>query len=217
MSAATQGSEKSGVETGARDGSDSPIIVDDSVSEKSVKVTPGSAGGVTDDDLLGRSEDEKDVYSECSSYTMVGERPSHPDEDFDPYLPTRYGDISQATPVKDVVVEKAIDNGKSEKKLPIDDGKSEKKLPIEEGKSEKKVPALVKKESTESAETSKPTAKLEIMTPPITKEETEVRLHGKKVLADLGHITMLTKKHFKDSGHLKSGRYYPSEAPLLTM
>ncbi len=40
MSAATQGSsEESGVESMARDGSDSPIIIPDSASEKSVKVT----------------------------------------------------------------------------------------------------------------------------------------------------------------------------------
>ncbi len=96
----------------ARDGSDSPIIIDDSVSEKSVKVTPWSAGGVTDDDLFGRSEDEEDVYSECSSHTMVGETLSNPDEDFDPDLPTGYGDIGQATPAKDVVGEKEIDDGK---------------------------------------------------------------------------------------------------------
>ncbi len=56
--------------------------------------------------------------------------------------------ISQATPAKDVVVEKEIDDGKSEKKLPVDKWKSEKKLP-----------ALTEKESTESAEASKPTAK----------------------------------------------------------
>ncbi len=68
---------------------------------------------------------------------------------------------------------------------------------MEEGKSEKKEPVLVKKESTESAEASKPTAKSEIVTPPITKEETEIGLHDKKFLADLGHITMLMKKDFK--------------------
>ncbi len=38
MSAATQGCEEIGVESRARDGSDSPIIITDSVSEKSVKV-----------------------------------------------------------------------------------------------------------------------------------------------------------------------------------
>ncbi len=52
MSAATQGSEESAVESGARDGSDFPIIVSDSVSEKSVEATPGSTGDVTDDNLL---------------------------------------------------------------------------------------------------------------------------------------------------------------------
>ncbi len=90
-------------------------------------------------------------------------------------------------------------------KLPTDDGKSDKKILMEEGKSEKKVPALVKKESTESAETSKPTAKSEIVTPPITKEETEIRLHDDKFLIDLCHMNMLIKKNVKDSSHLKSG------------
>ncbi len=83
-----------------------------------------------------------------------------------------------------------------------------KKLPSNEGKSEKKVPALVKNESTESTDASKPTAKSEIVTPPITKEETEIGLHDKMFLADQGRITMLTKKDLKDSSHLKSGRYY---------
>ncbi len=165
MSAATQGSEVSGIECGARYGSDSPIIIDDSVSEKSVKVTPGSSGDVTDDELLGKSEDEEEeIFSDASTDTMVPDTYSDIDEDFDPDLPTEYGKFEQATPAKDVVVEKENDNGKSEKKLPVDNGKSEKKLPVEEGKSEKQVPALVKKESTESAEASKPSAKPEIMT-----------------------------------------------------
>ncbi len=54
MSAVTQGCKESGVEYGARDGSDSPIIVDDSLSVKSVKVSPRSSGDVTDDELLGK-------------------------------------------------------------------------------------------------------------------------------------------------------------------
>ncbi len=87
--------------------------------------------------------------------------------------------------MKDVVIEKEIDYVKSEKK----------------------VPALVMKESTKIVEASKPTAKLEIMTPPIPKEETEIRLHDTMFLADLIRITMLTKKDFKDSGHLKSRIY----------
>ncbi len=53
------------------------------------------------------------------------------------------------------------------------------------------------------------------MTPPITKEETEIRLPDDKFLVDLDSITMLMKKNFKDSGHLKSGRYFLPEAPLL--
>ncbi len=52
--------------------------------------------------------------------SAIGETLSDHDEEFDPDLPTRYGDINQATPVKDWVVEKEIDDGKSEKKLPAD-------------------------------------------------------------------------------------------------
>ncbi len=100
---------------------------------------------MTDDDLLRRSEDEEEVYSECSSHTMVGKKLTDSDKEFDLDLPTRYKVISQSTPAKDVVVEKNIYDRKSEKKLPVDDGKSGKKLPVEEGKSEKKVPALAKK------------------------------------------------------------------------
>ncbi len=137
--------------------------------------------------------------------SAIGETFSDRDEEFDPDLPTRYGDISQATPVKDVVVEKEIDDGKSEKKLPVD-----------EGKSEKIVPALAKKESMESAEASKPTAKSEIKTPPINKEDSQVSLHDNKFLLDLGRKTMLTKKNFKNSGRLKSGRYFLPETPLIT-
>ncbi len=44
------------------------------MSEKSVKVTPGSAGKGTDNDLLGRSEDEEDeIYSKASKHTMVSD------------------------------------------------------------------------------------------------------------------------------------------------
>ncbi len=57
------------------------------------------------------------------------------DEDFDPALPTEFWKFEQATPGKEVVIEKEIDDGKSEKKLSRD-----------ERKSEKKVLALVKKE-----------------------------------------------------------------------
>ncbi len=43
MSAANQGSEESGVEDDARDGSDSPIVIH-TESETSLDVTPVSAG-----------------------------------------------------------------------------------------------------------------------------------------------------------------------------
>ncbi len=88
MSTANQGSDESGVESETRVSSDSTIVVI-SDSEKSVEVTLGSACEVTDDDLLRRSEDEEDVYPECSSHTIVGDTLSDRDEEFDPDLPTR--------------------------------------------------------------------------------------------------------------------------------
>ncbi len=192
------------VEAETRDGSDSTVNLI-SASDKFIEVAPGSSVNVTEEELLRQREDEEeDIFLDSSTHTIVPDTFSDMDEDFDPELPTEYGKFEQATHVKDVVVEKEIDNGKSEKKLPFDDGKFE-----------KKVPALVKKESTESAEASKPPAKPEIVIPLIAKEETDILIHNDKFLADLGCITMLTKKNFKDSGHLKSGRYFLSEAPLL--
>ncbi len=67
---------------------------------------------------------------------FVQETLSDVDDDFNPDLPTEFGNID---PAKDVVVEK--------ENTEIDDGKSEKKAPV-----------LVKKESTESAKVSQPPA-----------------------------------------------------------
>ncbi len=72
---------------------------------------------MTDDDLLGRSkDDEGEIFSDCSTHTLVQEDLSDMDDDFDPDLPTEFGTIEQATPVKDMVLEKEIEKGKSEKK-----------------------------------------------------------------------------------------------------
>ncbi len=183
-----------------RDGLDSKIETEQ-VSVKSVYVTPGSSGDVTDDDLLRHSEDEEgEIYSDSSIHTLVQETLSDMDDDFDPDLPTEFGIIDQATPSKDVVVEK--------ENTEIDDGKSEKKVPV-----------LVKKESTESGKVSQPSSNTKILNIKTknVKEETEVRLHDEKFLIDLSCKTMVTKNHFKDSSHLKSVRYYLPEYPPLTM
>ncbi len=85
----------------------------DSVSEKSVEVTPGSTGEGTDDNLLGRSEDEvEEIYPDAFTHTIVPDTFSNIDEDFDPALSTEYGKFEQATPAKEVVIEKEIDDGK---------------------------------------------------------------------------------------------------------
>ncbi len=164
MSAATQGSEESGAEAETRDGSDSTVnFISD--SDKSVEVIIGLYSDVTEEDLLGRSDDEEEeIFLNASTYTLVHETFS---KDFYPELLTEFGKFEQATPAKDVIIEKEIDDGKSEKK----------------------VPALVTKESTESAEASKPTAKPEIRIRPISKEETEIPLYDNKFLVDLGLIT----------------------------
>ncbi len=137
MSAATQGSEEGCVEAETRDGSDSSVVTEKE-SEKSVDVTPRSSIDVTDDDLLGHSEDEEgEIFLDCSTHTLVQETLSDMDDDFDQDLSTEFGTIEQATPVKDMVVAKEnteIDNGKSEKKVPV----------------------LEKKESMESTEVSQP-------------------------------------------------------------
>ncbi len=111
MSAATQGSEESGVESEARDGSDFQIVVIDFVSEKSVKDTHRSTGDVTEYDLLGKSDDdEEDVFSDISNRTFVPESFSDVDKDFDPFLPTVFEKSDQTTPAKEVVIEKTNDD-----------------------------------------------------------------------------------------------------------
>ncbi len=55
---------------------------------RNLKVTSGSAGEGTDDDLLGRSEDEEDeIYLDASDHTMVPDTFSDLDEHFNPALP----------------------------------------------------------------------------------------------------------------------------------
>ncbi len=138
------------------------------------------------------NDEEGEIFSE-SNHTLLQETLSNIVNDLDPDLPTEFGNINQATPVKDVVVEKE-------------------NTEIDEWKSEKKVPVLAKKKSMESTKVSQPPATPKIMNVERqnVKEETEVRLHDEKFLIYLGH-------DFKDTGDLKSGRYYLPESPLLTM
>ncbi len=127
-----QGSEEGYVETGT--------VVDETVVliEKSTNFAPGLTGDVTEDDLLGQSEEdvnEGEVLLDRSNATFVPETHSDVDENFDPDLPTRYRDIDHATPAKDVVIKKELTD-------------------TEEGKSKKKVPAVAK--STEIVMASTP-------------------------------------------------------------
>ncbi len=46
--------------------------------------------------------------------------------------------------------------------------------------------------------------------------ETVIRLHDEEFMKDLSCITMTTKGQFKDSGHIKSDRYYIPEVPMLS-
>ncbi len=73
--------------------------------------------------------------------------------------------------------------------------------------------------SMESAKVSQPLATPKILNIETqnVKEETEVCLHDEKFLTDLSRKTTVTKKDFKDTGHLKSGRYYLPESTLLTI
>ncbi len=138
-----------------------------------------ASSDANNDDLLGVSDD-----SMGSVHTVTKETFSDHDEDFDPTLPTGYKESSQASPAKDKVVEKNTDEGNSEKILPT----------------------LEKKNSTEGSEASKPTAISEVNTSINILEESPKSLEDDSVLKELGLKIMLTKKDFKDSGRLKSGK-----------
>ncbi len=123
------------VEPETRDSSDSTIVNTISNSDVSSVVPPGSSGEVNNNDLLGLSDE-----SMAAEHTVVKETFS--DENFDPDLPTGYSESSQASPAKDKVAEKDMD----------------------EGNSEKIVPALEKEDSMKSTEASKLTATSEVNT-----------------------------------------------------
>ncbi len=128
MSAPVEGSMESGVEED---------------SEQSVESFPESTGSRTDDELLG-NDDDNDGSSISFTRTITMDTQSNDERSFNPALPTGYEETDQATPLKDVVIEKA-------------------NIEVDEGKSEKIVPLLTKKSTTERAEASKPPAKLETL------------------------------------------------------
>ncbi len=118
MSAATQSCEERRVEEEARDGTNSPIVVNTDNPKKSVGSPPGSTSNRTEDDLLGDSNDD----SSSSMHSTVMDTISDDDLPFDPNLPTGYGETEQATPVKDLVIKDTtpeVDDAKSEKIVPV--------------------------------------------------------------------------------------------------
>ncbi len=96
------------------------------VSEKPMEVAVGSTAQLTDNQLLGLSEDDcdkGDVSSDSSNETIIPETLSDRDSDFNPDLPTSL-DCQDQTPLKkDGVVESdkpEADEGKSEKTVLVE-------------------------------------------------------------------------------------------------
>ncbi len=96
------------------------------VSEKPTEVAARLTGQLTDNQLLGLSEDHSDkgdVSSDSSNETIVPNTFSDRDSDFNPDLSTRLDGQDQTPLEKDRVV----DSDKPE----ADEGKSEKTVPVE--------------------------------------------------------------------------------------
>ncbi len=133
MSAMNKGSEESSARAETSDSSahmdqETGLFTIESavVYEKPIEVAARSTGQLTDDQLLGLSEDDSDkgdVSSDSSTKTIVPETLSDRDSDFNPDLPTRLDGLDQTHLEKDGVVE----SDKSE----ADEGKSEKTVPVE--------------------------------------------------------------------------------------
>ncbi len=87
-----------------------------------------------------------------------------------------------------------------------------------DGKSEKKVPTTPTTESTESVMVAKPFVIKEklVVERENVEVETVIRLHDEEFMKDLCRIMITTKSQFKDSGHIKSSRYYLPEEPMLS-
>ncbi len=202
MSTATQGSEESSVEAETSDGSASMSSLELDVTEKSTEVTPESTGEVTEEDLLSLSEvdgNEGDALSDGSNATVVPETHSDDDREFDLELPTEMELAHQASPAKEVVVTSENSDANNDK-------------------SEKKVPTKPMTEITDSVmvEKSLIIKKKLVVERENVEVETVIRLHDEEFMKDLCRITMTTKSQFKNSGHIKSSRYYLPEGPMLS-
>ncbi len=187
MSATNQGSEESSARAETSDGS---ACMDQGtglnkpesavVSEKPTEVTAGSTGHLTDDQLLGLSEDDSDkgdVSSDSSNETIVPDTFSDRGSDFNPDLPTRLDGQEQTPLAKDGVVK----SNKPE---------------ADEGKSEKTVPGEATTKSSEVEMASKP---LEVKDDSVVEKheprssEEKIGLKDERFVLDPNQITMLTK------------------------
>ncbi len=121
------------------------------------------------------------------------------DREFDLEVPTEMELADQTTPAKAVVVE-------SENTAAND------------VKSEKKVPTIPTTESIESVMVAKHLVIKEklVVERENVEVETVIRLHDEMFMKDLCCIMMMTKSQFKDSSHIKSGRYYLPEELMLS-
>ncbi len=173
------------------------------VTEMSSEAAPGSTGDVSEDDLLGHGNEgdgnEGDALSDRSNSTIVPETHFGDDREFDLEVPTEMELADQTTPAKAVVVE-------SENTAAND------------VKSEKKVPTIPTTESIESVMVAKHLVIKEklVVERENVEVETVIRLHDEMFMKDLCCIMMMTKSQFKDSSHIKSGRYYLPEELMLS-
>ncbi len=206
MSATNHGARAETSNGSARTDQETGLITIEStvVSEKPTEVAVGSTEQLTDDQLLDLSEDDSDkgdVSSDCSNETIVPETLSDRDSNFNPDLPTRLDSQNQTPLEKDGVVESD--------KPEADEGKSEKTVPVE---------AMTKSSDVEMA--SKP---LEVKDDSVFEKheprssEEKFGLKDEQFVLDPNRITMLMKGDFKRCNHVKSGRYYLPETPMLSI
>ncbi len=154
------------------------------VSEKPTEVAAGSTGELTDDQLLGLSEDDSDkgdISWDSSNETIVPNTFSDRDSDFNTDIPTRLDCQDQSPLEKDGVVESD--------KPEADEEKSEKTVPVEA--------------TTNSSDVEMASEPLEIKDNNVIEKhephssEEKCSLKDERFMLDPNRITMLTKGDFK--------------------
>ncbi len=161
---------------------------------------------MTDEDLLGRSEDDEEDdgdYTNTSTYTIITGTQCGDDEDFKPDLPFKCGNQTQTALEKELVVEVDKTEGKSEKIVPMTAAtSSESKMDSDPSPIVQQFLVLAKEVNA---------------TPPImalaknANVTTPVSDVGAS-LDDKDQQIRLTKKHYKEVKHIKSGIFF---LPLL--